>query len=286
MVDVDFYQMKGKIRHPSIVLIRNMRMDMPKIFSGFKRQQAPDEWDKTIVAISPYQLKDLTLPENRGNMSLPDETIEQQVFKIRLAHSNERVSSASMLVQRKYASRGYEASGFEKTPDRITLMAFQEDKVIGTLTLGLDSDHPLLVEDLYKAEIDALRAEGRKVCELTKLAIDQTQSAKRVLASLFHIAYIYGRVMQDHTDVVIEVNPRHVAFYKRMLGFKELGPQRLCTRVNAPAVLLRLELDYVDRQIEELGGKADTATSTRSLYPFFFTRNDEIGITHRLSHGE
>lgn len=264
-----------------------MPADISKLLSGFKtRRQAPDEWDKTIVAISPYRLKDLTLPEHQAAPSPQDEQVEQQVFKIRLAHSNERVSSASMLVQRKYASRGYEASNFQKDPARITLMAFQEDKVIGTLTLGMDSNKPLLAEELYKSEIDSLRAAGRKVCELTKLAVDQTQGSKRVLASLFHIAYIYGRVMQGYTDVVIEVNPRHVAFYKRMLGFKEFGPERPCARVNAPAVLLRLELEYVDQQIDSLGGKADTVTGVRSLYPFFFTRQDEVGITHRLVHGE
>jgi hypothetical protein len=264
-----------------------MPADFSKMFSGFKRpRQEPDEWDKTIVAISPYQLKDLAMPEQPSAAGQQNETIEQQVFKIRLAHSNERVNSASMLVQRKYASRGYEASGFQKDPARITLMAFQEDKVIGTLTLGMDTSRPLLAEELYKDEIAGLRAAGRKVCELTKLAVDQTKGSKRVLASLFHIAYIYGRVMQGYTDVVIEVNPRHVAFYKRMLGFKEFGPERLCDRVNAPAVLLRLELEYVDQQIELLGGKADSLEGVRSLYPFFFNKNDENGITNRLVHGE
>lgn len=257
------------------------------MFSGYKRhRQEPDEWDKTIVAISPYQLTDLVLPENQNTPDQPDENTEQHVFKIRLAHSNERVNSASMLVQRKYASRGYEASGFQKDPERITLMAFQEDKVIGTLTLGLGSSNPLLVEDLYKTEIDSLREQGHKVCELTKLAVDQIHGSKRILASLFHIAYIYGRVMQGHSDVVIEVNPRHVAFYKRMLGFNQLGPERMCSRVNAPAVLLRLELDYVDQQIALLGGKSDAASGVRSLYPYFFNKGDEIGITHRLSNGE
>ncbi len=257
------------------------------MLSGFTRHRRElDEWDKTIVAISPYQLTDLVLPENKNASDQPDENTEQHIFKIRLAHSNERVNSASMLVQRKYASRGYEASGFQKDPERITLMAFQEDKVIGTLTLGLDSPNPLLVEDLYKTEIDSLRAEGHKVCELTKLAVDQIHGSKRILASLFHIAYIYGRVMQGHTDVVIEVNPRHVAFYKRMLGFNQLGPERMCSRVNAPAVLLRLELEYVDQQIALLGGKSDAASGVRSLYPYFFNKNDEIGITNRLSYGE
>lgn len=263
-----------------------MASDFSKLFGSKKRRREPDEWDKTIVAISPYQLKDLAVPEPQAIEGHKGEKVEQQLFKIRLAHSNERVNSASMLVQRKYASRGYEASGFEKNPDRITLMAFQDDKVIGTLTLGLDSSKPLLAEELYKDEIAGLRAKGRKVCELTKLAVDQTQGSKRVLASLFHIAYIYGRVIQGHTDVVIEVNPRHVAFYKRMLGFNEFGPERMCGRVNAPAVLLRLELEYVDQQIESLGGKVDGAGNVRSLYPFFFNKNDEVGITHRLIHGE
>jgi hypothetical protein len=255
--------------------------------SSFKRRgQMADEWDKTIVAISPYQLTDLVLPEEQNDSSRQNEKIEQHVFKIRLAHSNERVNSASMLVQRKYAGRGYESSAFQKEPERITLMAFQEDRVVGTLTLGLGLSSPLLVEELYKPEIDTLRAQGHKVCELTKLAVDQIHGSKRVLASLFHIAYIYGRVLQGHTDVVIEVNPRHVAFYKRMLGFTELGPERMCSRVNAPAVLLRLELDYVDQQIALLGGRSDAAGGVRSLYPYFFNKSDEIGITQRLVNGE
>lgn len=249
------------------------------------RRVEPDEWEKTIVAISPYKLTDLVHPEGEDTVGMGDK-IEQQVFKIRLAHSNEKVNTASMLVQRKYAGRGYTANSFQKTPERITLMAFHEDKVIGTLTLGLDSPKGLLVEDLYKAEILALRESGRKVCELTKLAVDQTHGSRHVLASLFHIAYIYGRVMQDYTDVVIEVNPRHVAFYKRMLGFVELGSERICSRVNAPAVLLKLDLNYVDQQIELLGGRSDSVLGERSLYPYFFAKTDEIGITQRLTRGE
>lgn len=263
-----------------------MSVDTPKMLtSSQKRPLEPDEWDKTIVAISPYHLKDLVLAEG-AEASNPEGQIEQQVFKIRLAHSDERVNTASMLVQRKYAGRGYSAEGFQKAPERITLMAFQNDKVIGTLTLGLDSHKGLLVEDLYKAEIGSLRQAGRKVCELTKLAVDQTHGSKHVLASLFHIAYIYGRVIQGYTDVVIEVNPRHVAFYKRMLGFSEFGSERLCSRVNAPAVLLRLELDHVDQQIELLGGKSEHISGERSLYPYFFAKRDEIGITQRLTRGE
>jgi len=250
------------------------------------RRRKQDIGDNTIATISPYWRADHDSLSHQDIDNMLDNNIDQQIFKIRLAHSNERVNSASLLVQRKYASRGLDSSHFQKDPGRITLMAFQDDKVTGTLTLGLDTPNGLLADELYKSEIDCLRTAGHKVCELTKLAVDQTNASKRVLAALFHIAYIYGRVMQGYTDVVIEVNPRHVPFYKRMLGFKELGPERLCGRVNAPAVLLRLEIDYVDRQIERWGGKTDEAQGERSLYPYFFSKEDEKGITQRLLHGE
>ena len=253
---------------------------------GNSRRRKPAVGDRTIATLSPYWRADLGSVSPQAAEDLPNENVEQELFKIRLAHSNERINSASMLVQRKYASRGLESSHFETSPGRITLTAFQGDKLTGTLTLGLDSPDGLLADELYKSEIDSLRMVGHKVCELTKLAVDEPQTSKRVLAALFHIAYIYGRVMQGYTDVVIEVNPRHVAFYKRLLGFKEFGPERMCARVNAPAVLLRLEIAYVDQQIELVGGKTDAAKGKHTLYPYFFSKQDEIGITQRLLHGE
>jgi hypothetical protein len=53
-------------------------------------------------------------------------------------------------------------------------------------------------------------------------------------------------------------------------------------------VLLRLEIDYVDRQIAHWGGKtdADAAKTERSLYPYFFSKDDEAGIVQRLLRGE
>lgn len=253
---------------------------------SYQSKKRPDEWDKTIIAISPYVLKDLVLAQAGHQELVEPEEVQQQQFKIRLAHSNERASHASLLVKRMYHKRGYEVQGIHKIPDHITLMASQNESVVGTITLGIDSGKGLLADENYKDEVDKLRKEGRKVCELTKFAVDQTHGSKRVLAALFHIAYIYGRVLQQQTDVVIEVTPKHALFYKRMLGFQQLGPERLNTRVNTMGVLLRLEIDYVDREIKRLGGKTEEVPGERSLYPYFFSKEDEFGITQRLLHGE
>ncbi|MDP1644295.1 MAG: hypothetical protein Q8L71_02185 [Thiobacillus sp.] len=259
---------------------------LPHIFKN--RRRSPDEWDSTIIAVSPYTLKDLVLVPGAESRQPQPEFMEQQNFKIRLAHTQERVNNASLLIQRMYMRRGYHVPGMQKVPDRITLMASQNEAVVGTLTLGIDSGNGLMADENYKKEVDQLRAEGRKICELTKFAVDQTRGSKRVLAGLFHIAYIYGRVLQNQTDVLIEVTPRHALFYKRMLGFEPFGEERLNTRVNTMGVLLRLEIDYVDQQISRWGGRTDSddAKSERSLYPYFFSKEDEEGIVQRLLRGD
>lgn len=231
-----------------------------------------DIGDKTIVTFAPHAIES----------GASEMMVQQQNYKIRLAHSRTTFNSASMLVQRMYLQKGYDIPGMKKMPDRITLTASQNGVVAGTITLGIDTGKGLLADENYKQEVDQLRAEGRKVCELTKFAVDQTRGSKRVLAALFNIAYIYGRVLQKQTDVVIEVTPKHAKFYKRMLGFEQMGSERMNSRVHTIGVLLHLDIDYVDRQIEQWGGKEDQAVGERSLYPYFFSKKDGEGITHRL----
>ena len=57
-------------------------------------------------------------------------------------------------------------------------------------------------------------------------------------------------------------------------------PTRVCQRVNAPAVLLHLPLDFVDEQIARYAGKPDAGA--RSLYSYFFSDAEEQGLLHRL----
>nr|MBV0880110.1 GNAT family N-acetyltransferase [Noviherbaspirillum sp. L7-7A] len=170
-----------------------------------------------------------------------------------------------------YASRGYTVNNpLQENPHRVTMTISEEDKVIGTITLGIDSPSGLLADEIFKDEVDAYRARGRKVCELTKLAFDPTTRSKTALASLFHIIFIYLRRVQKCTDIFIEVNPRHRRFYERMLGFKKHGPKKMNPRVNAPAYLLCVETDYVEEQIQKMGGTSSHDNAEKSLYPYFF----------------
>jgi len=103
-----------------------------------------------------------------------------------------------------------------------------------------------------------------------------------VLAAIFHIAYIHARRLRQSTDLLIEVNPRHVKFYQALLGFTVVGEERMDPRVGAPAVLLRLDLAYAESQIARWGGHRELADQTRLLYPYVFSPLEEKGIEGRL----
>jgi hypothetical protein len=204
-------------------------------------------------------------------------------FSIRLNASSGLRSEVGALIKRMYSWRGYETENLvvsSHTPHQLTLEATMGRRVVGTLTLGLDSEEGLVADELYLDEINEFRREGRKLCELTKLAVDPQYSSKEILASLFHLAYIYGHKIHKATDLFIEVNPRHAGFYRRMLGLAQIGEERPCRRVQAPAVLMHLELDYVNAQITSLAGSC--RSSERSLYPYFFSEHEEKGLARRL----
>jgi hypothetical protein len=210
------------------------------------------------------------------------------LFKIRSADSSGERSSASILINRMYATRGYRSTPLpdEQLPTRITLVASEHDATIGTITIGFDSPSGLNVDDLFAQETDLRRDAGRKLCEFTKLAMDSVVRSRRVLASLFHVAYIYAHRIMGFDDLMIEVNPRHVRYYERMLGFKAIGQPRLNLRVNAPAVLMCLDFAHAHRQIDRFGGKPEYTLLERSLYPEFFSVSEEASIVGRLKRSQ
>lgn len=219
----------------------------------------------------------------------PDELrgdeVSRRLFKIRSADSSGQRSSASILINRMYATRGYRTSSLpdKQLPTRITLVASEHENTIGTITIGFDSPAGLHLDDPFSDETRALRDAGHKICEFTKLAMDSVVRSKRALASLFHVSYIYAHRLMGFDSLLIEVNPRHVRYYERMLGFRAVGPERLNRRVNAPAVLLCLDFLHAHEQIERLGGKPEYSLLDRSLYPYFFSVPEEAGIIGRLT---
>ncbi|MET0982652.1 MAG: long-chain N-acyl amino acid synthase [Telluria sp.] len=218
-----------------------------------------------------------------------------RVFNVRLAISAERHADAGVLLQRMYAWRGYafEAGAGSGTKgskaaspgsggDKFTLYAETGGELVGTVSLYLDRHGVLPADEHFGDRLAILRRAGRRLCEPSRLAIDKGMS-KRVFAALMHISHLYASRLHGCTDYVIEVNPRHVAFYRQVLGFAEFGAERHCDRVDAPAVLLHLPIDHMSAQIAKWGGTLEQHRAERSFYPYFFPLRDEAGITARLA---
>src|SRR5205807_9688675 len=104
-------------------------------------------------------------------------------------------------------------------------------------------DAPLLAEKTYGGEIERLRQGGRRVGELVKFAVEEGADWKAAMDALGQSAYLVARVIHALTDVVIEVNPRHVRFYRRVFGFAVAAAGRLCidrksTRLNSSHLVI------------------------------------------------
>ena len=213
---------------------------------------------------------------------LGDPTGRQAGFKIRVAKLSGRKREAGSMVEQRYGGRGYTVPVQQPDPHVSTFIAYDEGILVGTVSVRMDSEKGLSADDLYKAEIDALRVGNQRVCEFTRLAVDRTAASKPVLAGLFHTAFLHAAVIRGITHAVIEVNPRHVAFYRRALDFQPIGPERLNTRVNAPAVLLCVPFANIAAGLKKYAGHPEAPGATRSLFLYGFPADEEAGVLRRL----
>jgi hypothetical protein len=167
-------------------------------------------------------------------------------------------------------------------PNLFTFAAYDNGQLVGTVSMRFDSPAGLMAEQLYPDEIASLRARGLQLCEFTRLAVDEQAVSKEVLGSLFHSCFLYAHVVRGLTHAVIEVNPRHVAFYRRVLHFKVAGEERHNQRVDAPAVLLALDFSVIAREIERFFSCPNWRSQTKSFFVHWFSPADAAGVLNRL----
>ena len=204
-------------------------------------------------------------------------------FKIFALHQAAARTEASTLLERRYAWRGYSVQPLESgSLASVTLSATTDQMTVATITANPDAGDGLYVEHLYPEVVQSIRNSGGKLCEFTRFAVDESVRSQSLLGAIFHVACMYVMEVQGCTDALIEVNPRHVRFYEQMLGFTRAAEERLDSAVNAPAVLLRLDLRHCAREIDRLGGRRNSARRERSFYPYFFAREEAEGIVRRL----
>ena len=195
---------------------------------------------------------------------------------------------ALTLVQRRYNDRGLavtrERFSSRSEAGDIVCTARDGENIVGTLSVRFDGPDGLKADLLFEAELAEWRTAGIKLCEFGSLAVDKhSHEPKRVLAQVFHLGYLHAHRRSKCERLIIEVNPRHVAFYRRWLGLLPYTAARHNCRVNAPAVLMSIDLQTVREQIALWGGRPDLVAQARCLYPLAWDEATEATMLAKLN---
>jgi hypothetical protein len=194
---------------------------------------------------------------------------------------------AKDLLAHKYGARGlaFDVDRYSSTlqSDDIVCTARENGFIVGTMTVRFDREQPLNADQIFSAELNQWRRAGVKLCEFGRLAVDRRAlEPKQLLARIFHLGYLHAHRREGFDRLVIEVNPRHVAFYRRWLGLLPHTTPRHNPSVNAPAVLMSLHFQHVRSQIARWGGQPSAMASARSLYPLAWGPAEEAAMLARL----
>ncbi|MBD3245993.1 MAG: hypothetical protein GF333_03185 [Candidatus Omnitrophica bacterium] len=172
----------------------------------------------------------------------------------RIARIREEITQAYSLVYREYLKRGYTEecpsqmryTVYNALPQSSTFVTVADDIVLSTVSVIPDSPLGLPMDAIYRNEIDALRDQGKKVCEVTMLAsntdlfrgVSVMLNAKKMffIFSLFKLVFDYLSIYHDYDFACITFHPKHKLIYDFLL-FEDLGELKTYNHANgAPAI--------------------------------------------------
>ena len=207
---------------------------------------------------------------------------------VRHAESRADLKQVFSLAYEVYFEKGYafnhatkwETSAYDSHKDTLILMVENGNKeIIGSMTLYYDDGKFLPADHIFKTEICSLRQQGIKCAEVSRFVVRKDhQHKKEILLGLINYVYIHAFRIMGIDEFIIEVNPRHVDFYRKLLGYVQLGEIKECPRVNnAPAVLLRGTKDKYLNVVE------NSIYEKRTLYNSFISKSAESEVIRTLT---
>lgn len=201
-------------------------------------------------------------------------------YVIQVAQTGADRQRAWALVYEAYAAKGYAGNDpqglwygvHDALPETRTFLVTRGGRDVAALTLVFDSPLGLPADTLYGDELDAMRRQGRRVCEIVSLVSVEDKASRcfEVLKHMFRLAYLTAREMEDAQDFVITVNPHHAGYYEKKMLFTRRGGERRYDKVGgAPAILLHLDLvsaaaRYGEAYGDEPGSFCDFFTNRQS----------------------
>jgi hypothetical protein len=154
---------------------------------------------------------------------------------------------AARVVHDSYGRRGILAphpSGLRVTKfgvrrESFVFVAKKGERVVGTITVVLDSPLGLPVEEIYKTEIGAQRSAGIRIAEVGPFGVEPGVRQSGIAFALEALCARAARLLPID-DVVIAVHPRVEDLYRRLLTFERIGPARLYPGLGPDALTIAM----------------------------------------------
>jgi len=160
---------------------------------------------------------------------------------------------------------------FEALPDTATLVAKADGKIVGVQSLIPDAEYVGIPSDrAFRGEIDALRSEGRRVCEAANEAVAAEYRRSAIPTELMRCCFAHA-VSTGCTDVVTAVSPGHAKFYA-LMGFETISPVRSFSEMlRDPVVVVRFNFDTVRDHVAK--AEAQDAEDEAVLVDYYLNSN-------------
>jgi len=188
-------------------------------------------------------------------------------IEYRVARSKQELEASYSLVYKEYLERGYinesisklHLSIYSALPQAVTFVVMLEKKMFCTATLITDSRLRLPMDELYHEELDQLRNQDKRLCEISMLACDPelfkngvsvVLNSKKLFFIVYLLKVIFDYVMEylKYDCICINIDPKHKLTYDYLL-FKDLGEVKVSACANAiPVQGKYLDLSTVEKE--------------------------------------
>lgn len=148
---------------------------------------------------------------------------------------------------------GMRVTPFHLLPTTDVFLAYHENTPIYTMTLISDDEMGLPLEDVYESEVSARRIEtGAYFAEVSCLASRQGYFSRSRMFQVFEqlVGLMFQSARENGVErLLIACHPRHARFYRRFLGFEQIGKERCYASVqDNPAVACEHDFAHLDKE--------------------------------------
>ena len=152
----------------------------------------------------------------------------------------------------KENSYGLRFSLRDLLPETMTFVARSEKELVGTVSIISNSVAGLPSKAIFKRKVEKLELGGKIIAEGTRFACIDEYNSKGLNSTAFSLLkwfFQWGQVRKVH-DLILVINPKHLVFWKKILGFEVLAERKGYAYANgAPGILMRCDVAKANKDL-------------------------------------